>query len=97
MAARTSIESGEKLQEGTRERILAAALDLLNTSGRDALTTRAVAEAAGVQPPVIYRHFRDKEGMLEALAEHGFCALSCPETTEAYATRSGRGATARLG
>ena len=72
MAARTSVESGEKLPEGTRERILAAALDLLNTSGRDALTTRAVAEAAGVEPPIIYRHFRDKEGMLEALAEHGF-------------------------
>ena len=72
MAARTSIESGEKLLESTRERILAAALHLLNTSGRDALTTRAVAKAAGVQPPVIYRHFRDKAGMLEALAEHGF-------------------------
>ncbi len=72
MGARTSMESGEKLPEGTRERILAAALHLLNTGGRDALTTRAVAEAAGVQPPVIYRHFRDKEGMLEALAEHGF-------------------------
>ena len=72
MAAKTSIESGEKLQESTRERILAAALDLVNTSGRDALTTRAVAGAAGVQPPVIYRHFLDKEGLLEGLAEHGF-------------------------
>ena len=69
MGATTSIESGGK---GTRERILAAALRLLNTGGRDALTTRAVAEAAGVQPPVLYRHFRDKIGMLEALAEHGF-------------------------
>jgi len=72
MGATTSSESGEKVVEGTRERILAAALHLLNTRGRDALTTRAVAEAAGVQPPVIYRQFRDKEGMLNALAEHGF-------------------------
>ena len=72
MGATTSIETGEEIPEGTRERILAAALHLLNTGGRDALTTRAVAEAAGVQPPVIYRHFRDKAGMLEALAEHGF-------------------------
>ena len=55
-----------------RERILAAALNLLSSGGRDAVTTRAVAEAAGVQPPVIYRHFEDKEGMLDALAEHGF-------------------------
>ena len=72
MAAKTSTKSGEKVLEDTRERILAAALHLLNTGGRDAVTTRAVAEAAKVQPPVLYRQFRDKEGMLEALAEHGF-------------------------
>jgi AcrR family transcriptional regulator len=72
MAGKTSFEIEEKTPEDTRERILAAALRLLNAGGRDAVTTRAVAEAAGVQPPVLYRQFRDKEGMLAALAEHGF-------------------------
>ncbi len=72
MANKTSNKGEDRIIEDTRERILAAALRLLNTGGRDAVTTRAVAEAAGVQPPVLYRQFRDKGGMLEALAEHGF-------------------------
>jgi len=59
-------------REQTRARILSAALKLLNEDGRDALTTRAVAELAGVQPPILYRLFVDKDGLLNALAEHGF-------------------------
>ena len=57
-----------------RTRILGAALKLLAKEGRDALTTRAVAEAAGVQPPVLYRLFGDKQGLLDAAAEYGFSA-----------------------
>ena len=34
------------------------------------VTTRGVAEAAGVQAPTIYRLFGDKDGLLEAVAEH---------------------------
>ena len=45
---------------------------LLAKGGRDALTTRAVAEAARVQPPVLYRLFSDKAGLLNAVADYGF-------------------------
>ncbi len=55
-----------------RERILQAALALLTAGGRDAVTTRAVAEAAGVQPPVLYRLFQDKRGLLDAVTGYGF-------------------------
>ncbi|MGP3985804.1 TetR/AcrR family transcriptional regulator [Streptomyces sp. 3N207] len=55
-----------------RQRIIEAAIDLLVSEGRDAVTTRAVAVAAGVQPPAIYRLFGDKDGLLDAVAEHGF-------------------------
>ncbi len=55
-----------------RERILQAALTLLTEEGRDAVTTRAVAQAAGVQPPVLYRLFYDKRGLLNAVTEYGF-------------------------
>ena len=61
-------------QSEPRTRILDAALKLLTGEGRDAVTTRAVAEAAGVQPPVLYRLFGDKRGLLDALAEYGFTA-----------------------
>jgi AcrR family transcriptional regulator len=48
--------------------MLQAAADLLQTGGIDAVSTRAVAAAAGVQPPTIYRQFGDKDGLLDAVA-----------------------------
>ncbi|KAB8191615.1 TetR family transcriptional regulator [Nonomuraea phyllanthi] len=62
-------------RELTRRRVIEAAADLLAREGRDAVTTRAVAAAAGVQPPAIYRHFDDMDGLLEAVAEHGYAAF----------------------
>src|SRR2546428_5463066 len=51
-----------------RTRIVRAATDLLATGGRNAVTTRAVSAAAGVQPPTIYRHFGDMQGLLNVAA-----------------------------
>src|SRR3954468_23951911 len=69
----------------TRTRIVTAAAALLADGGRDAVTTRAVASAAGVQAPTIYRLFGDKSGLLDAVAEHGFAAYltekGVPEAT----------------
>ncbi|MEV6882181.1 MULTISPECIES: TetR/AcrR family transcriptional regulator [unclassified Streptomyces] len=59
----------------TRQRVIEAAIGLLTRGGRDAVTTRAVAEAAGLQPPAIYRLFGDKDGLLDAVAEYGFAAF----------------------
>lgn len=56
----------------TRDRIVAAAAGLLTEGGREAVSTRAVSAAAGVQAPTIYRLFGDKQGLLDAVAEHGF-------------------------
>lgn len=53
----------------TSEKVLHAAADLLRTGGVEALSTRAVAAAAGVQPPAIYRQFGDKDGLLDAVAQ----------------------------
>jgi AcrR family transcriptional regulator len=49
------------------QKVLEAAADLLRSGGVDAVTTRAVAAAAGVQPPTIYRQFGDKQGLLDAV------------------------------
>lgn len=54
-----------------RERIIAAGARILAAGGTNALTTRAVASAAKVQAPTIYRLFGDKEGLLVAVAEDG--------------------------
>lgn len=61
-------------RDEARAHIVAAAAKLLADGGRDAVTTRAVTAAAGVQAPTIYRLFGDKAGLLDAVAEHGFAA-----------------------
>jgi AcrR family transcriptional regulator len=53
-----------------RSAIIEAAAALLQEGGTAAVTTRGVAEDAGVQAPTIYRLFGDKDGLLEAVAEH---------------------------
>ena len=39
------------------------------------MTTRAVASAASVQPPTLYRLFGDKRGLLDAVAQHGVASF----------------------
>lgn len=51
-----------------RERIVGAAVELLSSGGREAVSTRAVSAAAGVQAPAIYRQFGDMRGLLDAAA-----------------------------
>lgn len=52
--------------------ILQAAADRLTEQGPAGISTRAVAAAAGVQTPALYRLFGDKDGLLDALASYGF-------------------------
>lgn len=56
----------------TKDRLVHAAAELLVEGGRDALSTRAVSAAAGVQAPTLYRLFGDKDGLLDAVAIYGF-------------------------
>ena len=74
MIIQSEIREDGSARDETRARIVAAATDLLAQGGRDAVTTRAVAGAAQVQAPTIYRLFGDKSGLLAAVAEQGFTA-----------------------
>ncbi|WP_214317751.1 TetR/AcrR family transcriptional regulator [Nonomuraea sediminis] len=67
----------------TRTRVIEAAADLLAREGREAVTTRAVAAAAGVQAPVIYRLFGDKDGLLEAVAAYGYATFLAAKHVDA--------------
>ncbi|MEV4558181.1 TetR/AcrR family transcriptional regulator [Kitasatospora sp. NPDC049285] len=58
-------------RDAVRSRLVEVAAHLLATEGPDAVTTRSVALAAGVQAPTIYRLFGDKDGLLNAVTEHG--------------------------
>ena len=48
----------------TRERLLAAALDLFSRKGFDATTVAEIAAAAGVTQMTFFRHFGTKEALL---------------------------------
>lgn len=52
-----------------REKILDAALTLLNETGLDQFTTRRLAERLGVQQPALYWHYKSKSALLDALNE----------------------------
>jgi len=67
------------MSEAHRDQIVAAAARLLARGGREAVSTRAVSTEAGVQAPTIYRIFGDKQGLLDAVAEHGFAAYVGPK------------------
>ncbi|MCH1865064.1 TetR/AcrR family transcriptional regulator [Nocardioides sp. CFH 31398] len=66
-----------------RRAVLDAAADLLREVGADGLTTRAIADAAGVQAPTLYRLFGDKDGLVDALAEHVMAAYVAAKTERA--------------
>jgi len=66
---RKSAGAGADADPPTRsDKVLQAAAELLRTGGIDAVSTRAVAAAAGVQPPVIYREFGGKDELLDAVS-----------------------------
>jgi AcrR family transcriptional regulator len=55
-----------------RERILAAAADLLAEAAGEPVSTRAICARADVGPPTLYHHFGDKDGLFEAVVAERF-------------------------
>jgi AcrR family transcriptional regulator len=68
-------------RDDVRSRIVEAAARLLGEHGARAVTTRAVARAAGVQAPTIYRLFGDKNGLVDAVAEHVMAGYVATKST----------------
>ena len=58
----------------TKDRILSAAKAVLEVAGIDGLTIRRVAQRAELSPMALYRHFADKDALLDALMEDGLAA-----------------------
>lgn len=58
----------------TKDRILSAAKAVLESEGIEGLTIRRVAQRAKLSPMALYRHFADKDALLNALMEDGLAA-----------------------
>ncbi|SDS68888.1 TetR/AcrR family transcriptional regulator C-terminal domain-containing protein [Microlunatus soli] len=56
-----------------REQITAAAVELLDEVGLEAISTRRLAAALGVRAPTLYWHVRNKDELLDLVAE-AICA-----------------------
>ena len=52
--------------------LVAAAADLIDEAGAEAVTLRKVAQRVGVSAAALSHHYRDKEAMLAAVAESSF-------------------------
>ncbi len=66
----------------TRERILEAALSLVDKEGIEALSMRRLAKELGVDPMAIYHHLPNKRALLCALIEEVFSEMRVPESRE---------------
>lgn len=60
------------MSQPTRNRIFAAARDLFDREGLDGISMRRIAEAVALTPMAIYRHYADKEALIDALMLDGF-------------------------
>jgi AcrR family transcriptional regulator len=61
----------EQRTQLSRELITATALDVVAQDGLTALSMRRLAQELDVWPMSVYRHFRDKEDLLDAVAAAG--------------------------
>lgn len=60
--------------ENTRDRIFAAAQKLFDAEGLIGISMRKIAKAVGLTPMAIYKHYADKDALVDALMLDGFAA-----------------------
>jgi len=63
-------------QDSSARKIALASRRLLDKEGAEAVTMRRVAHAVGLTPMAIYRHYPDRDGLLNAVADDGFRELA---------------------
>ncbi|MFD5334846.1 TetR/AcrR family transcriptional regulator [Streptomyces hawaiiensis] len=94
--------STERREPLDRRRVADTALRLLNETGLDGLTLRAIARELDVKAPALYWHFKDKQALLDEMATEMFrrmvagTALDPADTWQERLLRTNRGLRAAL-
>jgi len=81
-AAESSASGDGKI---TRELVLAAALDIIDREGAEALSMRRLARALGRDPMILYRHAPNKAALLDGVAEMVLAQLTVDATDPDWA------------
>lgn len=69
-------KASQTRKPATKGRIIREALSVAEESGWSAVTVRAIAKRMQYQPPVLYQFFKNKEALIQEIAESGFERLS---------------------
>jgi len=72
------------LPSRTAQRIANTARRLLDRGGAEAVTMRRVASAVGITAMAVYRHYPDRDGLLNAVADRGFEELAAHLATISF-------------
>jgi AcrR family transcriptional regulator len=80
----------EPREGGVREKLLAASFQIAMSHGVDAVSTRAVCLAAGVQAPTLYHHFGDRAGLIRAVVDSAFDEYFARKTADVPAATTFR-------
>jgi TetR/AcrR family tetracycline transcriptional repressor len=78
----------------TRERVIEAAMRVMDGEGLEAVSMRRVAREVGVEAMSLYHHVEDKEDLLDGICEHVMAQFDFPEPVEDWAENCRRGARA---
>src|ERR671937_405963 len=71
----------------SRERIVDAALELVERDGWNGLSMRRLAQRLDVWPMAVYRYFRDKDELLDAMAEAAAERVPAPSGRGSWRTQ----------
>src|SRR4051812_36158720 len=63
-------------EPSTAQNVAAAAKEILIADGAAAVTMRRVAQAVGVTPMTIYRHFANRDALLRHIADTAFADIA---------------------
>jgi TetR/AcrR family transcriptional regulator, tetracycline repressor protein len=76
----------------TRDRVIEAALRVMDEEGLEAVSMRRVAREVGVEAMSLYHHVDDKEDLLDGICEHVMAEFDFPEPVDDWAENCRRGA-----
>ena len=71
----------------SRERIVEAALALVEREGWDALSMRRLAQELDVWPMAVYRYFQDKDALVEGVVDAAAGSVELPSRRGSWRTR----------